>query len=60
MAATDSLTSFLNTLSDADKEKVKDLIRDLRQQMFAARSEDARVRLVQSFLVDANEVLKRK
>lgn len=60
MAATDSLSSFLSALSDTDKEKLRDMIADIKQQMYAARSEDARVRIVQGFLAEAHEVLKRK
>lgn len=60
MAAIDSLNSFLNALTEADKEKLRDLISNVKEQMFAARSEDARVRIVQAFIGDANDALKHK
>ena len=37
MAATDTFEAFLNQLSGADKEKVKEFIREQRAEMFAAR-----------------------
>ena len=60
MAAEDTLKHFLSTISTADQAKVKDMIAIYTADMYAARSEDARVRLVHDFIQDMNDRLKKK
>jgi hypothetical protein len=60
MAAHDTFEKFLESLSSEEKENLKELIRRQREGMFAARSEDARVRLVHEFLHQVHESRKRK
>ena len=57
MAGVDTFDSFVASLSRDEKQKLKSLISDWRAEMFAARSEDARVRLAHEF---TEEVHKRR
>ena len=59
MAATDMFESFLSSLSTDDKEKLKDFIKDQRNEMFAARSEDARVRIASDFIHEVKARLNK-
>ncbi len=56
MAAFDALEGFMNSLSEAERTTVKNDVRSLRTQLLAARSEDARVRLVQEFIEAARDL----
>jgi len=58
MAAIDLFESFCSNLSNSDREALKHLIRNCREDVFASRSEDARVRIVESFVKDAHYFLK--
>lgn len=58
MAAVDTFESFVDTLATEDKTKVKDFIREQREQMFAARSEDARTRITYEFIKELRERIK--
>lgn len=58
MAATDTLESYIASLSTAERTQVQDLLRLCRTDMFAARSEDARVRLVHDFIHEAHALLR--
>jgi hypothetical protein len=60
MAANDMLESFLGAIPHEQKEQLKGLIKDQRSEMFAARSEDARVRLAHEFIHHVREFLKKK
>jgi hypothetical protein len=60
MAAIDTLENFLQGLSPEEKEQLKELITRQRAEMFAARSEDARVRLVHDFLHEVRVSVKKK
>ena len=60
MAAGDTFESSVSTLSAEDKAKLKDFIQEQRDQMFAARSEDARTRIAHEFIVEVHERLKKK
>lgn len=55
MAAFDALEGFVNSLSEPERTHVKEDVRLLRTQLLAARSEDARVRLVQEFIDAARD-----
>ena len=60
MAASDTYASFLNTLSADAKKKLDDFIKDQNREMFAARSEDERLRLVHDFVIESHDRLKKK
>jgi hypothetical protein len=59
MAAWDTYLAFLETLTDKDRQVLKDRMKAHEADLFAARSEDARVRLVHAFLIDAKASLKK-
>jgi hypothetical protein len=59
MAAWDNYRSFLATLNDHDRDVLKDRMNVNEADLFAARSEDARVRLVHAFISDAKALLKK-
>lgn len=50
MAAVDMFEHFLGSISEQQRERMKELIKRQRAELFAARSEDARLRLVQEFI----------
>ncbi len=60
MAARDTFESFLNSLSGKDKDKLKDFIHEQRAEMFAARSEDACLRIAHGFIAGVHDRLKKK
>ena len=55
MAAYDALEGFIASLSEAERAALRDELRVLRAELLAARSEDARVRLVHEFMREAKE-----
>jgi hypothetical protein len=57
MAATDSFESFNASLSPHDRERLKDFIADQTVEQLAARSEDARARIVYDYIQQAKEHL---
>jgi hypothetical protein len=59
MAAWNTYRAFLDTLTDRDREFLKDRMKAHEADLFAARSEDARVRLVYTFVSDAKAILKK-
>jgi hypothetical protein len=59
MAAWNTYRAFLDTLTDRDRELLKDRMKAHEADLFAARSEDARVRLVYTFVSDAKAILKK-
>ncbi|MEK9137400.1 MAG: hypothetical protein AAB393_09775 [Bacteroidota bacterium] len=56
MAAQDTFDNFIASLSHAERERLKDLIKLEREQLLSARSEDARLRLVHDFIVEVNDL----
>ena len=60
MAASDLFEASVNQLSTEERERIKELIANRRQEMFAARSEDARTRIVHEFVKELRERLKKK
>ena len=50
MAAYDALDGFVSSLSEIERGTMKNELKTLRAELLAARSEDARVRLVQEFI----------
>jgi len=59
MAAQDMFDAFTTALPERDREALRDAIRARREDMFAARSEEARVRLADQFMRDARALLKK-
>jgi len=58
MAAHDSFDQFNASLSRLDREFLRDLIKIRRAELLAARSEDARLRLIQSYIGEVHELLR--
>jgi len=58
MAARDSFDQFNASLSRQDREFLRDLIKIRRAELLAARSEDARLRLIQSYVGEVHELLR--
>ena len=58
MAAAESFESFLESLPQNDREALKEVIQIQRDDLFAARSEEARVRIVNDFIKEAHDRLR--
>jgi hypothetical protein len=55
MAAYDALEGFVRSLNEGERKGLQGELKTLRAELLAARSEDARVRLVQEFIEGARE-----
>jgi hypothetical protein len=60
MAATDTFDMVLSQLSQEDKGRVKDFIKEQRSMILASRSEDARMRIAHQFSKEVHELLLKK
>jgi len=60
MAAHEKFESFTATLAPEDKSRLADVISGKRKEILAARSEDARVRLVQDYVREIHDRLMKK
>ena len=58
MAAYDTFVTFNDSLTEEERSGVKELISSRRDELLSARSEDARVRLVNSYIEEAKEWLR--
>jgi hypothetical protein len=58
MAARDSFDQFNASLLRQDREFLRDLIKIRKAELLAARSEDARLRLIQSYIGEVHELLR--
>ena len=58
MAAFDTFHSFNNSLSPEQRELLNDFIRRNTEEMLSARSEDARLRLVDRYLQEVHRRLE--
>ena len=58
MSAWDTFTALSGALSEHEREVLKDLLRNVRTDLLAARSEEARVRIADDLLREAREFLK--
>ena len=58
MAAHDSFELFNASLTHQDRENIRDLIAIRRVELLAARSEDARIRLIQNYIEEVHELLR--
>ncbi len=54
MAAFDTFHSFNNSLSLEQREMLNDFIRSKTEEMLSARSEDARIRIVDHYLQEVH------
>jgi hypothetical protein len=57
MAAFDTFDDFNASLSTEEKEQLKDLVSAKWSELLAARSEDARVRLVHEYIKTVHDTL---
>lgn len=55
MAAYDTLESFITSLTDMNRTSVSEPLKILKAELLAARSEEARVRLVHEFIRDVHD-----
>jgi|WetSurMetagenome_2_1015567.scaffolds.fasta_scaffold1205713_2 hypothetical protein len=57
MAAFDAFDDATGSLSAEEKERLKDVIKTTRGELLAARSEEARVRLVHEYIRTVHDLL---
>ena len=55
MAAFEDFQSVVDRLSVRERELLRDLIQQCREDLLAARSEEARVRVVEEFVTEAHD-----
>ena len=60
MAAFDTFHAFNNSLSEEQRNVLRDLIRSQTEELLAARSEDARTRIVGRYLQEVHDRLDEK
>ena len=60
MAAYEAFEGFLSGLSAGERDQLKSIVESLRQDLSAARSEEARLRIVHDFIRDAPPMLRKK
>lgn len=58
MAATDAFESALAKFSPVERQALAEYIANVREQLEMARSEDARIRLLEMFLQEAHDRLE--
>jgi hypothetical protein len=58
MSAVDTFEKFTSSLSSRTQESIKDFIRLQRTELLAARSEDARNRVVQNYITGVHDLLE--
>lgn len=58
MAAAELYQNYLASLSDKDRVQLIELIRYSREDLLAARSEEARVRIAEEFIREAHDRLR--
>ena len=58
MSATESFNASLGPLPAAQRQLLEPYIGQIRTEMFAARSEDARMRVLEQFLRELHERLR--
>ena len=59
MAATDTFEAFTGSLSEQERKHLQSFIKSQRTDLLAARSEDARLRIVNEFIAEAHRLLKQ-
>lgn len=58
MAAVDLFETVVKELPEWERKQLSDLILTARSNMFAARSEEARIRIVNEFIRDAHDLAR--
>jgi hypothetical protein len=58
MAAWDAFEGYLALISEREKVAINERVRNRRNDLLAARSEEARVRIVADFVKEVGEILK--
>jgi translation initiation factor 2B subunit (eIF-2B alpha/beta/delta family) len=57
MAAVDLFESLIDRMTEKERDKLSEAIRTRRNDLLAARSEDARLRIVTEFIEESHELL---
>ena len=57
MSAAESFESFVASLSTSEREQFRDLLRSRREDLLAARSEEARLRTVEELIQEIRDQL---
>ncbi len=60
MAAVDAFEQFLASLPDEDRMLLDGYIKEQRNELFAARSEEARLRIVREFIAEVRDLVRKK
>ena len=60
MAAQDMFENFNTSLPPEEREHLKEFINSERQELLAARSEDARIRIVYEYIKQIHEMWQEK
>jgi hypothetical protein len=58
MAASEAFERFLAALTQRERDALKELIHAQREDLFAARSEEAQLRIVHEFVREAHDRLQ--
>ena len=58
MAAADLFDDVVGGLSEKERDQLKEFVRTRQQDLLAARSEDARVRIVEEFIREVHNRLE--
>ena len=59
MAAQDTFDAVVSSLTATERDQLKDYLRTKREELLAARSEDARVRLTTEFTEEVHDLLTK-
>lgn len=59
MGAFDTFTSYINALSPSERNQLNQYIDRQREELLAARSEDARLRILESFMEEMRHLKER-
>ncbi|HTX98735.1 MAG TPA: hypothetical protein VMG09_01810 [Bacteroidota bacterium] len=58
MSAVDMFTKYVGSLTESEKKSLDAFIKNEQADLFAARSEEARLRIAQRFIASAHSLLK--
>ncbi len=58
MAAMDEFDNLVKGLSDKERDTLKEYILQARENLLAARSEEARIRVAEEFITDVHDRLR--
>lgn len=60
MAAEDTFRNFNSSLSEQEGTRLGDFILQYQTELLAARSEDARARIVESYIKEVHDLLQQR